>query len=363
MHTSQSPPTLQDATGEIFNAATQEIIDCCLNKNPADRYSSTTDLVSDLERIGTAFSSPMLHTSIPVHTTRRRKKKPIIVILATTSLAVLCGITYWYSVVEPEENAKEEKEKRKAARAKLDKARFVPRSRPFRFNALYAGDSDLQAFLEGHSDLEYLNMIRCNVSEVSLKYLKNTNLKQLSLEHVPLTQPAIHALSQSKTLQQLSIVSSDPLYYEGLVELNNIESFSSLQITAGKDIDYKKMSAIGRLTKLKKLKLKGCLVEPGATKALEGMPNLEYLNLDGSEVKDQDMDFITKLPALKEINLAFTLIEGPTLKKLATIKTLQKATFCVIGGPPKSEIEEFGRERPDIEIVSGQTFPLTNDEE
>lgn len=199
------------------------------------------------------------------------------------------------------------------------------------------------------------------------------DLQYLSLETFRLTARRIEALSELRRLETLWLGVSELTGDSGGAmggALRGMRRLRALTISPGtygiSDADegmpHECLAAIGAMERIEHLRIDGRTIARADLGLLAGMrnlkslefhgisnesdqratdtplladfpllPQLEVLDLSGSDVGDDDLRYLAALPKLRKLNLALTNVTGDGLAKLARSETLQELAIAIVG--------------------------------
>lgn len=138
---------------------------------------------------------------------------------------------------------------------------------------------------------------------------------------VPITDEHLETLGKNRNLVYLS-VDGAPITNDGIAKLTGLQNLENLTLI-GTNVTSACMGSIGKLKKLNNLNLNDSKVDGGYEK-LSSCPNLQWILVGGLEIKDEDAEAISKLPALTHVTYSnLTTISDTALK---TLKSNSKCT-------------------------------------
>lgn len=199
-----------------------------------------------------------------------------------------------------------------------------------------------------------LHMLRCTPAMSDrLSRMRSPNLQLLHISMDRLTPAIATGLRQLPRLQSLSLelYEIDPRAAEALGEIQHLRMLRVDNQGFGDSDQMSRncLAAAGKLTQLEHLRLRQMTINPESLKSLAEavklkslgldcvsvneapllshlppLPQLEALDLEGSDVGDEDLACLKGLPRLKSINLTRTDVTGAGLTQLACIESLEE---------------------------------------
>jgi hypothetical protein len=152
---------------------------------------------------------------------------------------------------------------------------------------------------------------------------KISNLEELHLTCMPLTETLMTAVSEIRSLRKLSISRADnyltPAMASLLNKLTNIEELSVPWPEKGRVACLRECQDLSRLTSLD---LQGQLMTDDEVQMLEKFPNLQYLSLIDNALTDACLPTLARLSRLKGLYLANNPIQGRALGGIVALPCL-----------------------------------------
>ncbi len=184
--------------------------------------------------------------------------------------------------------------------------------------------------IEELSELKSLTLQECpNLTEDGLAHVATLpQLQSLELLQFPLTDQGVSRLATLKTLQNLTLARTN-ITGKSLDQLADLP-LESL-ILSGKKLTGAGLTSLTKLTHLKTLRINADHLQLKEFPSLEGLDQLEVLNLRKVVIKDEFLSKLSGLPRLKVLEIDVEAITDLGLAELANCKTLEKLNLAESG--------------------------------
>jgi Leucine-rich repeat (LRR) protein len=241
---------------------------------------------------------------------------------------------------------------------------FVPEGKVLHL-ALEYGDYESFRYLPslGPNDLQELVMHYEHLSDKDLTNIKGlTGLESLDIGAgcigtCPLTGDGLVNLQGMKNLRSLSINFSN-ITDDKLIFLSKLKTLEKLQLHSNKKITGEGLVNLKDLMSLRELVFWSTPINNDALKNIGRFSSLEVLNLEGTNVTDEGLVYISNLPKLKVL----TIIGNNTDAGLSNLKESKHLEDLVFFSP---EITDKGlanlKDIPTLKKLSISTFKVTRE--
>lgn len=297
MHQEADYPFLDEVTDIEFPPAVDLVLAKCLAKSPDDRYQSAKELALDLERIregkevlayAKGFAQRGAQVKEKEEETARETSISTIVLsgLALATLIISSLVFYYWT------NQQKNGSSNKPA-----------------VNAVFSGEHVLPSseFPEVASRPKYISEFSKDGQSIIFHFPSNQSLGKVNSDGT--TQKAIDAQGTVTLPLKYGIAFHANKYmieHPDLFEGFRPNDLACLTVPSSPEDITKVKNAVGAICKL---------------------TGLQRLDLQLSNVNDEDIAEIDKLSNLQELNINFTDITGPTLAKLKRLKELESVSF------------------------------------
>lgn len=239
----------------------------------------------------------------------------------------------------------------------LEHLACLPHIKWLEFVATFITDAGLK-HLEGIKELRYLKLCYNDITDAGLKALGGlAELQVLLLDNNKISGPGLEHLKKLTKLRTLS------LKYMPITGLKGIDGLTQLEIldlreTQVTDADLK---CISNLIGLQYLLLSETRVTGNGLKHLARMTQLKVLYLDGTDVGDAGFEHIEELTQLHTLNVAKTQITDVGIEHL---KALRQLRWLEVGDTRTtlSKWEELSADLPPQCTIKGRYNTLSGAE-
>jgi len=304
----------------------EDLILHCLEKDPADRFQSISEVQENLQRIQVSLKPietskvPQLE-KVPLAISEPTSKPTIAIAIGAVALVgfVVLG---WVMLtgneppkpVPPKETAKQAKAKAKALKENWEDDTFFGKKTPFQevvvgggsfAGGLWVTDESFAEVGQRQRVVFIESTISPDVTGSGLKFVKDKPIRNLHLVSKSLTDEAFQHIAEMNELQFLTIGSAPNISDESWDILATMPDFVALRV-----IDQKlPADFLERLTKIPRLKALIMMEQPaGSPKTdwspLARMPNLEALAILHYDFTDDDLKYIRGYKKLEDLRLS-----------------------------------------------------------
>jgi Leucine-rich repeat (LRR) protein len=231
--------------------------------------------------------------------------------------------------------------------------------------------------LEGFPKLRNLRMYGPNINDKVIGYLKGAkDLRVLSLEQcgsvtpeafdtigamnnlielsffgaIKTTDAAIARLSGLKKLQTLELRQT-PITSLALSYLKDMKSLKVLNLAETGNVGNEGLGYIQGLTNLEDLNLWQCRIDDKGLINLEGLTNLKRLNLDKCDITDEGLKHLEPLKKLEYLHIGSTQVTDAGLPHLYGLKNLKHLVVTYLEKVTNEGIEKLTAALPQLEEV------------
>jgi serine/threonine protein kinase len=380
-HLGEPAPTLKEASlGADFSQAIEDIVAKMLAKSPDRRYQNLGVVAHDLGALrrgesisGAAKSSPVAVQASRGRPVSMRRNSFYALMLGISMLsAVIAGVSGYMlhnfqnggPRVQPkiESSQKEfvtnspvpldldtddrpaistEELKKLLAQPQPDK-RFALRNRKITDEAI--------ELIASTSWIHLLTLHGCDISNASLARLAKLNLAGINFGESTFNDIGAGSLSVCQGLRQINATSTD-LSDEGVIKLATIKSLIDVTLAHTKVTD-KSLIELGKSRDLIFLKVDGAKqITNRGLMALEKM-HLHELYLEGTQVDDAGMVYLSKIDSLKIVDLNRTRVTIDGIKELCRgSKNLKKISLYECPNLGQKELQSLQTAFPAIRFI------------
>lgn len=348
LHTNSPVPEFEEINEDIsVSPALEDIVMKCLQKNPDDRFASMKSLsnaLNDLQREQSQTVSLPADTEEadmpPVNT---KTWYAIAAVLSILSFALTFAVLKYLNLIEVQPSKKDVAKVMKKARKTEKKDRvelpdvetqLQTRAAKFDYIPTRAGmfqakaknlvvDEDLQ-ILKGRTDINAVNVHRCEVEGPGLNYITELPLEALDINEIPIDDSALNYVQKMKKLRYLHMQGCE--ISDGSLE--KIEKLPLVHLGLSKTlISNEGLKHVAQIKSLRILELHQTeKIDANAIATLKAMPNLGLLHVS---IADKPEAFFK---ALGELKHTVILLHGPPKARCGiTQKNLSMLTNEGIG--------------------------------
>lgn len=308
MHLKLKPPTLESLGAECSSELDQ-IIAKCLQKNPKDRFQSFEALEARLQKEFDIIESQtaeknvehkVLDIQAPPPSTDRRTIVLLVLYFVLAAVVIGGSVWLWLSQTEGELNHQ------LSGRKELSEAintedKFLPAGNDNPKNTTNDGgyifpdanDRDVQDLLASGKPLKCLDVSETQLSSRTFELLaRRKSLYSLAYMVVPINAENMQKVASIKSLSDLRIGATKEIDFKALSYLNELPKLKGLEIC---DVDLTD-EAFDQLSKFKRiayLDLSNCRgITAARLKKVASLKNLEHLKIPYSDVTDDGIKAI-----------------------------------------------------------------------
>jgi Leucine-rich repeat (LRR) protein len=179
--------------------------------------------------------------------------------------------------------------------------------------------------LQGHPRLQSLQFIKRSAltDEGVTAISKLPKLSEVVLEKSEVTDVGLRALATSKTIRYIRVPRTR-VTDDGIAALSGCPELVLLDVLECTGVSSKSLETIGKLTKLRKLRLWGAGIRDEALPQLRGLTKLEELSLQYCRVGDEGLKNLEGLTMLRSLDLYGTAVTDKSWPMLAKLTQLQE---------------------------------------
>jgi hypothetical protein len=198
-----------------------------------------------------------------------------------------------------------------------------------------------------HARLTELKLIHLTNGELLLEGLKRLrNLQSLTIETPPSDVMQVMALIQSEKAVEGQNLTAQPATIKAIRKLTKLERLD----LPGKWISKQTCTLFRPLKKLRILRLNEAELSRPILDELARIESLEFLDIDRSPVRDEDLAILTSLPNLKGLSIRGTGLTGECIPALIAMSRLRQLVIShLIKGQSRKQLKAA---RPDLKIDS-----------
>lgn len=184
------------------------------------------------------------------------------------------------------------------------------------FSNAGASDSTWRVGILMMSSYDRLASYRGGISDRALVAIgKLKNLRELSLVKTRITDEGLKALSSLESLETLDLSRTNVRSPLQLVPTTNLRELR-LEFVP---VSNEKLKPLANAHKLRKLSLLGCPIGDSTVERLRNHQQMTDLNLWGTQTTDDSVEPLLTLPSLERLNVANTLISVGSMARLAKL--------------------------------------------
>jgi len=364
LHKSAPLEPMSKRTGKEFPDDIEELVAKCLQKNPADRFRSVADLKRAIERVGERscrpaeplFEEEEVVEAASAEIEKKQTQVLKIAMIVTLMAGALMGVFLLLNQYM-ESQLRQEREKPQAAlvtetlrelTGKIGTRQTAEGLEVNIQNGSLFSDKDMKK-LEMYGQIRLLNLNSTNVKGPGLKYLKDSRVKEISLDGTKIDEQGLALLSQIKGLQLLSVRQIE-LTEKGMAEIAKLDQLRRLWVGGGsfsesylKQLTQSKiqmlqvsnthlsregLKTILGIKTLKGLDLYRCSFDPSILSLVDARKELDLFCLSRSSLSAELLDAFVRVPA-KDLQLVNVEMSLSTLNKLRGFKRPLSIKACV----------------------------------
>lgn len=343
MHAAQLAPRLSEVSTNKFPPSLEDLVARCLEKDPAKRFESMSEVRNALEQIldSSKQSEPVM-TEQPqrspafVMTESSRKKSDTLFITVIAGCLILLGATgYFIFCQRPDEPVIESKTPDNPFAVLPDRIMdigaatlLVERDKKPTSKGNYysqnASDSDFEAFLSRQQNIHQLDISDATITAKTFKLLaEKTQVQHLLYLRLPIHREIVENISIIKSLEGVHFLTKD-MDSRALTALKELPLLRWLSLSGGVLLDTEAYEQIAKFKSLRILDLKKARgVSLEGIQKICSLPLLTDLDLSSSDVSDLTIEPVFK-SKLEMINLNQTNISPIVIERLKRLPSIQE---------------------------------------
>ena len=197
-----------------------------------------------------------------------------------------------------------------------------------KFRSLNLSDTSITpeglARLSASKTLQHLTLYGNTVTDAHLQTLPSfPNLQFLQVIRAPVTDSGIKPLGSIKQLRQLDIFTANAVTDAGIQQLANLTNLEQLKLLQTAVTDDS-LPTVSKMIALKTLQLDGHPLTHDGFRHLESLKQLEWLHLRDTKIDDNSLDVLSRFSNLKYLNIAGTLVSDDGLSHLIPLQSLER---------------------------------------
>lgn len=157
----------------------------------------------------------------------------------------------------------------------------------------------------------------------ALRHLKPDDIHTMDVSAMRLEDEAVPYVARLTGLQVLHADKAD-ISNAGIEGLCALSELRELTLAGADDFDAAGMTKLPALKKLERLVLRGTNVADDSLRHIGKLPNLRYLDLTRTKISDTGLAHLTNLDALTELALSYTRVKGPGIAHLKSLDALER---------------------------------------
>jgi len=334
MHLEEQPPALKDVAGGEFPSHLEAVVSKCLEKLPEDRFSSASDVLGALQE-----------KPVSAHTEQSdvgsAKGAQVVLPVAIVAAIGLIGFLIASMLSEPKVEHKEP-----VPEDNLFAIAAIPSEKGPKEKLFYEGKNKVWVSEEGATDADLFRFLKSpqskkvtrmelrlsTITPKGLARLKALPLQDLVFPSHKIDVETARAIAGIRTLKRLQIgETDDEIDPNALRELDAIPNFDTLAIEVER-IDNRFIENAAKLKNIRNLDLEGCSGLPAIKwEPLNSLKHLSKLNLNRTDIRDDDIRKLVCLNKVKILDLKLSRITDVGLKQLAQMENLHTINLSTNG--------------------------------
>lgn len=388
MHAHQQPPALADVLeSRNFPEQIETIVSVCLNKKPEDRFQSMDELKKEFSELHLSLPSQDRQNKSPFTMSPGGKSSsvPIFVVLGVILLTVSIALIYYQfsPISEDAAPVKTISRELEDGYASMDQQKWLKIGGHGATKGFTSGPAVTDEDFKDIADQSDTNTITINVSYTvtgtGFRYLRRLPIREINIQSTALNDEGLAAISSIKSLEWLTISIGSYITAKGIKSLSalpNLYEFELLVCVLAPGT----FDAIAEMHQLSGVSLYDSknVSAAGIAKLVKGNPELIFLDLSNTDVKedaipyvaemktlhefrglrlpitDKYLDKIAKMPNLTDLLLSETLITDRGLLMLAKSKSLRQLEIANCKNLTADGILAFKKARPRVRVLESR---------
>jgi hypothetical protein len=212
----------------------------------------------------------------------------------------------------------------------------------------YLTDRGLAA-IERMPNVRWLNLTKCEyIGDEGVKHLLKFKLLMLDLSRTNVTDGVLITLRPMKSLVSLNFTEDGAITNRGMKELQYFPHLARIDLEKT-SVDASGLADIAKCKTLKILDLQHLQIRNGLA-ALQALPDLQELDLSGTDILDKDLDALVPIKSLRKVTIKSTGISGRGLETLARMQQLKQICLLDALRLNKAQIDDLKRAMPKCHI-------------
>lgn len=368
--TTSDPPHFSSVTDAEIPGGLKRIVYRCLKRKAEERYQSMQDLLVDLEMteqliLDETLILPPEEAKARVEKARSEGRLGTIIAIGATLLVGVLGVAtslYFYlNRSEGSEYQAAESHKATLTEPFTDTKSFFEREvdrkelrkSPAGDGKLHVkgrgdiGDKDIIA-LKGEKVM-HLDIQGRKVTDKAMPVIASFPVEVLELQQTDITGKSLSYLANSRTLKDLRF-RCNQINDADLRSLKNVR-LKNLRLTSCPDITNDGIKTIyEQWPNLEVLHIAGTSIDKEGFALLPKFKHLREIDVSFEHSGEDGLDSVTKMPALKSLYVARSVISKPMLEKFATMKNLAMVKFVTCRGLEQADYLYLKKKLPHCDV-------------
>jgi hypothetical protein len=212
----------------------------------------------------------------------------------------------------------------------------------------YLSDQGLAA-IERMPNVRCLDLTKCEyIGDDGLKHLLKFKLLTLDLTRTNVTDGALITLRPMKSLVSLAFTEDSGITNRGMKELQYFPRLARIDLEKT-GVDANGLADIAKCKSLRILELQHLRISNGLA-ALQALPDLQDLDLSGTDIVDKDLEALVPIKSLRKVAIKSTAITAGGLETLKRMRQLKQISLLDALRLNKTEIDDLKRAMPKCHI-------------
>ncbi|HMO23811.1 MAG TPA: hypothetical protein PKC98_22835, partial [Candidatus Melainabacteria bacterium] len=368
--TTSDPPHFSSVTDAEIPGGLKRIVYRCLKRKPEERYQSMQDLLVDLEMteqliLDETLILPPEEAKARVEKARSEGRLGTIIAIGATLLVGVLGVAtslYFYlNRSEGSEYQAAESHKATLAEPFADTNSFFEREVD-RKELLKSPVGDGKLHVKGRGDIGdkdiialkgvkviHLDIQGRKVTDKAMPVIAAFPVEVLELQQTDITGKSLSYLASSRTLKDLRF-RCNQINDADLSSLKNVR-LKNLRLTSCPDITNDGIKTIyEQWPNLEVLHIAGTSIDKEGFALLPKFKHLREIDVSFEHSGEDGLDSVTKMPALKSLYVARSVISKPMLEKFATMKNLAMVKFVTCRGLEQADYLYLKKKLPHCNV-------------